>query len=235
MLVGYQPDRGEGHPVSEERRRSPVNLGCAEPHHCPPDVRRRVLAATPMFAGLDEAAIADVDRYCTAVGIRAGEPAYLAGDPADSLLVVATGSLKLARPSLDGREVLVDVVGPGDFLGMLTALGEAAFPDTATALTTSCVLRFSADSFNRVLRVHPSVALTTLEAVGVRLADAHRAVRTLAAGDAEERLAATVLRLARRLGVQRREGLLIDIPLTRADLAAMAGTTTETTSRVLTR
>src|SRR5690554_4705767 len=120
MVVESGPDDEGGGTVTEPRRHSPVDLGCAEPHHCPPDVRRRVLAATPMFAGLDAQAIGEVDARCTAVGIGVGQVAYWAGDPADSLLVVATGSLKLGRPSLEGREVLVDVVGPGDFLGMLT-------------------------------------------------------------------------------------------------------------------
>jgi CRP-like cAMP-binding protein len=217
------------------RRHTPVNLGCAEPHACSPALRRRALAGAPMFRALDDAALADVDARCTAVGVAAGEVVHRAGDPADWLLVVATGRVKLTRPAVDGTEVLVDLARPGDVVGMLTQLGESAYPETATALTTTCLLRFGAEDFREVLRRHPEVALAALDATAARLTEARAALRAVAAGTSEQRVAATLVRLADRVGVPRREGLLLDVPLTRADLAAMAGTTTETVSRVLSR
>lgn len=158
---------------------------------------------------------------------------YRAGDPADALYVVAHGALKLTRPSVDGFEVLVDVVGPGDFLGMLTALGEVTFAETATTLAETCVLRFSAEAFRAVLNDHPEVTLAALDAVSARLASARQTVRELAADAAPERIAAAVLRLSQTIGVREDEGVRISVPITQADLAAMAGTTPETVSRTL--
>jgi len=203
-------------------------------------VRLQVLADSPIFGALAKETLPEVDGHCTARHFDRGASIYHAGDPADSLYIVAQGGLKLSRPSLDGYDVLVDVVGPGDFLGMLTALGEATFPDTATALTESCVLRFSAQAFRAVLNQHPQVTLAALDAVSARLAQARRTVRELAADTAQQRIGAALLRLADSLGTPQDArthpaAVRIPVPLTQADLAAMAGTTPETVSRTLAR
>lgn len=196
-------------------------------------VRLQVLADSPIFGALASENLPGVDARCTARHVERGTNVYHAGDDADSLYVVAHGALKLSRPSLDGYEVLVDVVGPGDFLGMLTALGEATFAETATALIESCVLRFSAQAFRAVLNDHPQVTLAALDAVSARLAAARQTVRELAADTAQQRIGAALLRLAEGLGVAESGAVRIPVPVTQADLASMAGTTAETVSRTL--
>jgi CRP-like cAMP-binding protein len=213
----------------------PLTSPCAVPHTCSPEVRLKVLARTPFFRMLDQAALAEVDRLFSSRGYAAGEPVYRAGEPASELLVVAVGTVKLSRPTLSGQTVLLDVLAPGDFLGMLTALGEAAYPETAEALTTACLLRIGADDFRTVLGRHPQVALAALDGVSRRLAEARRTIRRLSTGTVEQRVAATLLTLAARVGVRENGRVLLQVPLTRQDLAAMTGTTTESVSRVLSR
>lgn len=196
-------------------------------------VRLQVLADSPIFGILPREDILGVEARCSARHVERGSNVYRAGDDADSLYVVARGALKLSRPSIDGFEVLVDVVGPGDFLGMLTALGEATFAETATALTEVCVLRFSSQAFRAVLNDHPDVTLASLDAVSARLAAARQTVRELAADNAQQRIGAALLRLADRLGVTEAGVVRIPVPVTQADLASMAGTTPETVSRTL--
>src|SRR5690625_2420529 len=204
-------------------------------HSCPMPVRLQVLADSPIFGALASEDLPGVDARCTARHVERGTNVYHAGDDADSLYVVAHGALKLSRPSLDGYEVLVDVVGPGDFLGMLTALGEATFAESATALTESCVLRFSAKAFRAVLNDHPQVTLAALDAVSNRLAAARQTVRELAADTAEQRIGAALMRLVESLGVAESGQVRISVPVTQGELASMAGTTPETVSRTLTR
>src|SRR5690625_7540149 len=100
-------------------------------------VRLLVLSESPICGSLAVEDLPGVDARSTARHVERGTNVYYAGDDADSLYVVAHGALKLSRPSLDGYEVLVDVVGPGDVLGMLTALGEATFAEAATDLNAS--------------------------------------------------------------------------------------------------
>src|SRR5690625_3567727 len=107
-------------------------------HSCPMPVRLQVLADSPIFGALAAEDLPGVDARCTARHVERGTNVYHAGDDADSLYVVAHGALKLSRPSLDGYEVLVDVVGPGDFLGMLTALGEATLAGNWRDISAVC-------------------------------------------------------------------------------------------------
>jgi len=198
-------------------------------------VRLQVLANSPIFGALEPADLPEVDRLCAAHFFSRGENVYFAGDDADALYVVAQGALKLSRPSPDGYDVLVDVVGPGDFLGMLTALGEVTFAETATALAESCVLRFTSQAFRAVLNEHPHVTLAALDAVSERLAAARRVVRELAADTAEQRIGAALLRLAETLGEGGAGPVHIPVVITQAELASMAGTTPETVSRTLSK
>lgn len=197
-------------------------------------VRLRVLADSPIFGTLSADVLPRVDARCSAHHAARGDLIYSAGEPADALYVVAHGALKLTRPSIDGYDVLVEAVGPGDFLGTLTALGEATFAETATALVESCVLRFNAKAFRAVLNDYPGVTLAALDAVSNRLAAARRVVRELAADTAEQRIAAALARLTDSLGARAEPGQ-ISVPVTQAELASMAGTTPETVSRTLTR
>ncbi len=186
-----------------------------------------------MFAGLDAAALAEVNALCRAVDFDEGESIYHAGDRAERLFIVALGIAKLTRVSSEGREVLTDVLAPGDFLGALPALGQSNYAESASALTPACLLLFEARSIDLILKGHPEVAVATLEAVSGRLAAAQTAIHRLSTDRVESRLAATLELLLERVGEPDDAGILLQVPLTRDDLAAMTGSTPETVSRIL--
>lgn len=216
-------------------RSTPLARSCEVPHTCPRRLRLDVLAHAPYFTNLDPEAIASIDARMQVTGYAEGDLIYRAGEPASHLFFLATGRVKVLRPSLGGNDVLIDIITPGGMFGSVSALGDATYPDTAEALTVSCALRISAGDFTNVLTAHPSVALAVLDDVAHRLEQAHESVRTLSGGTVEQRVAATLLTLADKLGEERAEGLLLQLPLSRADLAAMTGTTTESVSRTLSR
>ena len=144
--------------------------------------------------------------------------------------------MKLIRPTLEGDGVLIDVLTPGDLFGSAAALGHATYPYTAHTLTVACALSsISARDFRAVLVEYPQVALAVLDDVTQRLEQAHTTVRRLASGTVEHRVASTLLALADKVGEPRGEEILLQLPLTRPDLAAMTGTTTESVSRTLSR
>ncbi len=215
------------------RRTTPLKTEVVEPHMCGLDVRLRVLGRVPFFAGLSPAALRDINRLFHEHGYGPQETIYLEGDPAERLFVVAAGKVKLLRHTLAGQEVLLDVLVPGEFFGSLSTLGHLTYPDTANAQTSACVLSVSAEAFEGVLAQHPPVALKVLETVAARLREAHATIQQLSGHPAESRLAAVLLKLAAKLGEPERGAVLIQMPLSRQDLAAMTGSTTETVSRVM--
>lgn len=216
-----------------ERRRTPLEAEDVEPQMCTVDLRLEILSQVPFFAGLSAGEIAEVNALFREEGHTPGETIYFVGDPAMRLYVVAAGKVKLMRHTLSGQDVLLDILTPGEFFGSLSALDDEEYRDTAQAQTMCCVLRIAAEEFQTILQRYPSVALRVLDLMAERLRAAHETVRQLSAHSVEQRIAATLLKLAEKLGEEKEEGLLIQVPLSRQDLAEMTGTTPETASRVM--
>lgn len=214
-------------------RRTPLSIPESDPRACSTGARVNALGRVPFFAGLDHEALHRVDARSTMQGVDAGEAVHLAGHRADRLHVIATGVVKLTASTPDGAEVLLDVLGPGSFLGTLPVLGGERYAEDAWALTPGCLLSFTAAQFDAVLGEHPVVGRHALAAVGARLREAHERIQRMAAASAPARIASTLLVLAERLG--RRDGnrILVDVPLAREDLASLAGCAPETVSRHL--
>jgi CRP-like cAMP-binding protein len=120
----------------------------------------------------------------------------------------------------------------GEYFGSLTILGERVHTETAVAQTDCCILQISGEDFERILSEYQDVTRKVLEAVGQRLAESQEIVKQLSTYTAEQRIASALLRLAQKLGETRGTNVLIQLPFSRQDLAAMTGSTTETVSRV---
>lgn len=215
------------------RRKTPVNTLTTEPQHCSIDLRLKIFGRLPFFAGLSLPALNAVNQRFVEKGYLPGERIYTAGDPAERLFVVADGKVKLLQHAASGRSVLLDILTSGEFFGNLATLGVATYSDTAQAQTTTCALSIRSDDFRQVLDEHPGLALKTLAIMGERLSAANQRVLQLSSMPVEQRIAFTLLDLARKHGRKQADGLLIDVPLSRDDLAEMTGATPETTSRVM--
>lgn len=215
------------------RRQTPVQVETKEPAACSVDVRLSVLQKVPFFSDLTGDEISILNKQFREYGFQPGEPIYFSGEMAADLFVVAAGQVKLLRHSPGGQDVLLDILKPGDYFGSLSTLAEDIYPDTAQAHTAVCVLRISSDKFRTLLQQHPSVALAVLDITAKRLQETREIVHRLSTDSVEQRIAAVLLKLAHKLGEISNEGILIQMPLSREDLAQMTGTTTETASRII--
>jgi CRP/FNR family transcriptional regulator, nitrogen oxide reductase regulator len=217
------------------RKRSPVDLQSVTPAECTHDVFLAVLHNAPFFAPLTHAEIHEISQHFRQRDYAAGEVIHQYGAEAQRLELVAAGTVKLTRPTTIGRDVLLEVLGPGSLFGRVDLLGDTTYTDTATANTDCCILVTTAGEFREILRAYPAAAIAALEYVSERMQSAHDVIEQLSAYPVERRVAATLLTLAERLGREDETGILIDMPLSRQDLADMTGTTVETASRVLSR
>lgn len=200
---------------------------------CSEDLRLRILSRVPFFTGLKHEDLEQINRLFRERGYSPAETICLAGDPAEKLFVVADGRVKLLRHSLSGKNVLLDMLTPGEFFGSVSTLGDEVYPHTAEAQTQSCVLTIEANDFREILGMYPQAALKVVDIMAERLRTAHERVRQLSALSVEGRIANILLVLSKKFGTSSDVGLLIQSPLRRDDLAAMSGTTTETASRVM--
>lgn len=217
------------------RLKSPVRLEWVDPAVCSLEYRLKIIGRLPFFRHLPADAITRINSLFHDSDIPANERIYFEGDEAEYLYLVAMGKVKLVRNTASGREVLLDILQGGDHFGSLSTFGGRVHTETAIAQTDSCILRISAADFDRILAVHPDVTRKVLEAVSQRLAESQEIVKQLSTYTVEQRIASALLRLASKLGETRGEAVLIQLPFSRQDLAAMTGSTTETVSRVMSR
>jgi CRP-like cAMP-binding protein len=200
---------------------------------CDLDLRVYILGRLPFFEPLAADEIHEINRHFTERGYSPDEVIYIEGDPANRLYVVADGNVKLMLHTKRGKDVLLDVLRIGDFFGSLAHSAGDVYAESAYAHTPVCALSTEGPAFRTILNDHPAVALRVMEIMAQRLNAANEKVRLLSTANVEQRLAHVLLTLADKLGESSDQGILIQMPLGRAELAEMTGTSPETASRIL--
>ncbi|MDO5726871.1 MAG: Crp/Fnr family transcriptional regulator [Bowdeniella nasicola] len=217
---------------ADARRTTPLAHSCARAHRCPRPLRLRVLARTPLFANLN-LNLADIDRRMRARGFNAGEYLYQQGETASHLYIVAAGRAKVIRTNTGGDLAITNILGPGDLFGGLEFLGVARHHESVQALQTTCALQVDAPAFRQLLTDYPAVALRAFDELATQLRETHDAFAHATTAPLQARVAEVLLRLAAKFGDDTEVGELIEVPLSRADLAAMCAATTESVSRIM--
>ncbi len=215
------------------KRKTPLDHEHIEPHMCDLALRLYILGQLPFFKDLTQAVIQSINLLFTERGYSPGEMIYLEESPAERFYVIADGNVKLMRHTPSGKNVMLDVLTPGAFFGSLSHLPGDSYTETAQAYTQACTLSIEGQDFRQILNDHPQVAVKVMDIMVQRLQDAQEMVRLLSVSSVESRLAFVLLKLADKLGDESDNGLLIQLPLGRTDLAELAGTTTETVSRIM--
>lgn len=157
------------------------------------------------------------------------------GEDSIMLYVIASGQVKLSQVTAEGQQVIVNYFGPGEGLGIIVALNETPYPVSAEAVEDSTAAGWSRDTMLDLMRRYPQLAFNGMQMVGRRFTQMQTRFRELATQRVEQRVARTLLRLVRQFGRRLPAGVLIDMPLSREDLAQMTGTNLYHVSRILSK
>lgn len=195
----------------------------------------QVVRNVPLFASLREREWEDVANLLNGICFPRDAYVFFEGDPPDYLYIVWMGRIKLVRHSPDGRDVVLDVLGPGRMMGELAVFEGAPYSQTAQTMEESALITIARTDFLYLLERYPSVALAVINELGRRLRVANDLVQSLAVDRVDRRIARALLRLSLYNSVRTEEGIMIQMRLTRQDLADMTGTTVETAIRVMSR
>lgn len=195
----------------------------------------QVVRSVPLFASLREKDWEEVAGLLNGLCFPRDTYIFFEGDVPEYLYVVWMGRVKLVRHSVDGRDVVLDVMGPGRLLGELAVFEGAPYSQTAQAMEEVAVISISRHDYLDLIERYPSLALAVINELGRRLRVANDLVQSLAVDRVERRIARALLRLAAYNGSKVDDGLMIQMRLTRQDLADMTGTTVETAIRVMSR
>lgn len=195
--------------------------------------RAAFLATQRLFHSLQPETLTAIAGRMRVTPIADGEFVFVAGSPADAINLLASGRIKVIHETDEGREVILRLIQPGEIFGGAGVWGADGYPASAVALEPAVVLRLPAREVTDLAREHPEFALALVAELAARLREAETRIQELQTERVERRIARALLRLADKLGRKTARGIEIDLPLSRQDLAELAGTTLSTASRTL--
>ena len=197
--------------------------------------RRDILGALPVFAGLSERDWEKIGGLFSERHYHKDDYIFLEGEAPEALYIIKNGKVKILRHSTDGKDVVLRVGGPGHLLGTVATFDGAGYPGTAQAIEDCSVLVIARNDCLTLVNRYPVFALAVIADLGVRLRSSAEQIRSLAVERVEQRIARTLLKLGESSGYDAAEGRVIELPLTRQDVADMTGTTVETAIRVMSK
>ncbi|MEW6427884.1 MAG: Crp/Fnr family transcriptional regulator [Thermodesulfobacteriota bacterium] len=186
------------------------------------------LRRTPLFFDLAEGQYEALDRIIVEKKVKRGETIFSEGDPAAGLYVVAEGQVKIYKLSLDGKEQILHVFGPGEPFAEVAVFTGTTYPAHAMALRNSRLLFLPKREFAALIDNDPSLAMNMLASMSKRLKKFAAMIESLSLQEVPARLATHLLLLKRK-----QDSPTVELSLPKGQLASLLGTIPETLSRIL--
>ncbi len=191
------------------------------------ETTREFLRRLPLFEGASEALLAMLERSSYTRQVPKGEYLVMRGDPAETFYILQSGEVTISLMSVDGRELVINEIHPGDFfgeLGLLTGETRSADAVARQACTIVCIPR---QAFLDMIDAEPKLGLRMLEVTARRLSQASDFEHALAFQDAQARLARLLLELDRQ---NKKKGY---ITISQEELAQRSGLIRQTVAKTL--
>lgn len=192
-----------------------------------------LLEQAPLFAVLRGEDLRDLAAKLHEVRYRKGEVIFREGAPAELILVIAQGRVKMSIGSATGQELLIGVLGTGQIFGELSIVDRGPRAMDARAMEDCRLFALPGDVFWSLLEGRPALARRLLELMARRLRRADQATQDLVFFDAPTRLARKLLELSDEHGRREGEVIRLDTRVTQEEIAQMIGVTRESANRLI--
>ncbi len=194
-----------------------------------PGERSVALKAVPFFSQLNDHELETVRSVASERSYPKNAVVLTEGEMGDSLYAIETGKVKVVIGDEDGREIILKILGPGDFFGEMSMIDKQPRSASVTTLEASTFLVLTHSAFERCIEQAPRIANVVMQILAQRVREADRKIGTLALMDVYGRVASTLLELA----VYNNGKLMVGEKLSQQDLANMVGASREMVNRIL--
>lgn len=191
--------------------------------------RTAPLENIPLFSGLSDAELATLEQHTTTRIYPRNTIVINEGDEGSALYVLISGQVKVYLSNEEGKEIIVNTLGPGEYFGELALLDNT--PRSASVMTTckSRLAMVSKADFKHVLSCHPSIALNLIMQLAGKIRILSENVRSLALLDVYGRVAKTLLDMA----TEEDGKLIVKERMTQQDIANHVGASREMVARIM--
>jgi CRP/FNR family transcriptional regulator len=197
--------------------------------------RAAALKKVGLFANLTDKELNFLAERAVPHHCETGKLIFTEDEPCEGLYVIEAGAVKIFKSSASGREQVLTIEGPGGSIAELPVFDGGNYPASAVAVSEAELLFVSKKDFQALCLQHPEVALKVLQVVGGRLRRLVGIIEELSFTTVRHRLAALLLRLAKRKGTRTARGVEFTITASNQELASHIGTVRELVSRNLSR
>jgi CRP/FNR family transcriptional regulator len=180
----------------------------------------------PIFANLNPNEMAQIAAIITDRQYKKGESIYFGSEDHKQLFVINQGKVKIYKVSETGKEQIIRILNPGDFMGELSLFINFPINGNAEALEATAICIIDGHKLNEIIRNVPAIALKIIEELSKRLQNAENMIESLVLHDVEQRVADTLLNMSDGQDE-------IKLTISKKDLAAYIGMSQETLSRKL--
>jgi len=198
---------------------------------CDAQQAEAVLAQADIFRGAAVGDAAGLTEQLQLVEFPAGQTIYAAGELCDRVYVIASGKVKIALRSSDGRVKLLTLMGPPDMFGELSIFDLEPSMSSATAVTDVRVVSLQRDTLRSWIAERPEMAEQLLRVMARRPQHSHNSLADLFSADGPGRIAKQLLALAQRFGTHDGDALRVTRDLTQEEIAQLVGASRESVSK----
>jgi CRP-like cAMP-binding protein len=192
----------------------------------------KILGAIEPFSELSTDQLRQVHAITSVVDCKRGASIFLEGDDGAGFYVVMSSRVKVFKLSIEGREQILHILGPGEPFGEVAVFAGTSFPANAACIETSRLLFLPRAAFVDMISNNPSLAMKMLAVLSMRLRQFAGQVENLSLKEVPSRLASYLLVLMKE---QPQEADMVTLPISKGQLAGLLGTIPETLSRILSR
>ena len=194
--------------------------------------RNEALRAIPLFRDLGEKDLADIAGLLIDRRFPRDAVIYEDGSVGDYMYIISEGQVKVTKMSEDGREKILEILGPGDFHGEMALLDRAPRSASVKTVTPCVLLALSRQDFLGLLKQNHELTLELIRVLVRRLRETDEQIKGLLFERVEGRARRLLARLAKE-PVPGREDRVATSPITHQQLADLVGTSRETITRVV--
>ena len=192
-------------------------------------VSTTVLRTVPLFAGFPDEQLRTLSGVVTRRSVPRGAVIIVEGDPTDSLYIVISGRMRVLMSDADGKEVILAILGPGEFFGEMGLIDDSPRSATVMAVEPCELIVITKRDFKKCLSENFEMAMTVMRGLVRRLREADRKIGSLALLDVYGRVARLLIDTAEMVNGQR----IVTRRLPKQDIAKMIGASREMVSRVM--
>lgn len=187
---------------------------------------RNCIELVPIFSNLSQEEMLEIASITSDRTYKKGELIYMAGDKERKLYVIHKGKVKISRITEAGKEQVIRILGPGEFMGELSLFSSEPLKDNGEVLedTTMCII--DGEALRELMVKYPAIGFKVMEELSRRLEKTESLIENINLYSVEKRLAQTILSLANDKGE-------VALKMSKRDLASQIGMSQETLSRKL--